>query len=503
MRPNRLLLAVFLLVTPSLFLDANTDAQGLLRRLRDRIAREPAADNSDGKLPARPRGTSDASSPEPATSPTPAGATSAVQQASATTPNDPSANRNRPLRSSGFGRSILAPLGFGNNPDRQPKTVTTGASIGIKAINANPGYPAIQITEFLPHSVADEAGLKVGDYIFAINGVATPTVPKLVEQVATLRPGDTVRLRFGRSGSVRELDVQLAAKPASNLNRSGASRVSPRSLKPAPLKPVRSQPAADYRSNAATSSLAPSDSVSPRISQDIGPKIGADLQDVTGRRGIEVRSIQPGSIAEAAGLKTGDRIVAIDGRMISDMNGLVEWLSSHPPESTAEIRLIRNNELVDVTLSFAANAKRPVTNAAAANQQPGQAPVAVSAEQEKSSILGGIGSVFGGMFSKAPSPVDSSATDSKGPKNAPGDLSLDTDMAELPSPALPPIPSILQKTKQTDDSAVDQPSLQPSKKSTEKKPQDSKTLQEEIQRIRSSSKTLSRVWKNKPARDGQ
>lgn len=392
MRPYRLLLAVSVFVVPSLFCQENADAQGLLRRLlRERIApvtpTEPPANQSKRNQGAA-RIPSIAPAPLKPVSPMVAGRASGVEQAGATEPNGRS--NPAPLATPGrFGRSILAPLDFGSDSVTKPQSDSTSASIGIKAINAHPGYPAVQITGFLPHSLADEAGLRVRDYIFAINGAATPTVEKLVEKISMLEAGDTVRLRVGRSGKVRDLDVQLAAKPISGRTRPGSPRR---------MSSARSKSAADYQSGSPTNDsndLTPENDRQNNAIADIALKIGAELQDVAGRRGVQVRSVQPGSLAEAAGLKVDDRIVAIDGRMVSGISALTDWLSTNPSGSTAEIRLIRSNELVDVTLSFAGDAKQSIKPA-------NQSDSAATAKEEKSSILGGLGSVFGGMFNKAP-----------------------------------------------------------------------------------------------------
>jgi membrane-associated protease RseP (regulator of RpoE activity) len=330
--------------------------------------------------------------------------------------------------------------------------------MGIKAIGANPGYPAVQVTEFLPHSLADEAGLQVGDYIFAIDGVPTPKVAILAERVAALRPGERVRLRIGRSGRVFDLEVPLASRVVRQQNPATANQ---------------GNPAADYQGRSAAGQ-SPRSATEPALAQRTPagqlPNIGAEIADVPGQRGAVVSGVQLGSIAASAGLKIDDRIVAVDGRMVYDMKSIVELLSAKKMGTTAAIRLIRDNELVDATLSFDPKAKQPA-------DESGQA-----VSNDKGSILGGLGSVFGGMFSGKPleneggKPADAlnaPSTEKDSEPNLAG-----KDPLELPPPTSPPAAS---------DEAKKGP---PNTRSTEEKSDDPETIKKEIQRLRDQLESL-------------
>ena len=58
-------------------------------------------------------------------------------------------------------------------------------------------------------SPASEAGIKEGDVITVINGVATPTVAVLQEQIARYRPGDKIKVEFVRGKDKKSADVVL------------------------------------------------------------------------------------------------------------------------------------------------------------------------------------------------------------------------------------------------------------------------------------------------------
>ena len=65
----------------------------------------------------------------------------------------------------------------------------------------------VYVAEVSERSAALEAGLESGDVIVAINGVATPTVAILQEQIARYRPGDKVKIEYFRGKDKKEPDA--------------------------------------------------------------------------------------------------------------------------------------------------------------------------------------------------------------------------------------------------------------------------------------------------------
>ncbi|RIJ36818.1 Do family serine endopeptidase [Pontibacter oryzae] len=80
---------------------------------------------------------------------------------------------------------------------------------GIKTLNG------VYIAQIAQKSGAEEAGLKAGDVITAVNGVAVGKSSQLLEQIARYRPGDKVKVSYVRDGKDRTANVTLK-----NLNNS-------------------------------------------------------------------------------------------------------------------------------------------------------------------------------------------------------------------------------------------------------------------------------------------
>lgn len=65
------------------------------------------------------------------------------------------------------------------------------------------------VMDIVSKSGASEAGLKKGDFITMINGIAVNSVPELTEQVARYHPGDKVSVGYIRNGKPYNATVEL------------------------------------------------------------------------------------------------------------------------------------------------------------------------------------------------------------------------------------------------------------------------------------------------------
>lgn len=414
MLTSRLILATCFCVLLTEFGAANAEAQGIFRRLRDRIsnAARPQLDNSanQNRLPARPLEPATRSEPGAVPNSSDLGTNPAAQYQRPGNPSSAAAGLTPTPAISGqgtqqaaasqetlrrgssppgpFGQSILSPSG-----PLDPGTRRNNASIGIKAVAANPGYPAVEVTQILGHSLAKEAGLRVGDYIFAIDGVPTPTVAALVGEVAARNAGEAVRLRIGRGGRVSDLDVTLSALPDVGPE---PSQIAPQMAFPgSALSPPFNRPADNL-----APSTQPTDSplAKPALSAEaLEQSLGIRVVDQPGMRGVVVQEVRKASVAARAGIQQGDRIVAFNGKLVSDVASLGRWVATATASQPADLRVTRQNRLVDVVLPAASNDanEKPGTD-----EKPGPA----------GSLTNGLGAVFGGLFNASSS--SASATES-------------------------------------------------------------------------------------------
>ena len=195
----------------------------------------------------------------------------------------------------------------------QPKIRPTLGVIAKPATESE----AVEVVEFKEHSKADEAGLKIGDQILTIDGRPTPDVQALIAYLAALPSrASEVTLRIRREGRVGDLVVPVVEHP----------------------KAQASALAAQANPRAASAK----------------PEMGIEVDSPAGIRGAVVREIAPDSPAYKSGLRVGDRIVSVDGRIVQDSGGLASEVGSKRPGDVIAVQLVRGNMLYASRIQLAA-----------------------------------------------------------------------------------------------------------------------------------------------------
>ncbi|OYP34238.1 PDZ domain-containing protein [Rhodopirellula sp. MGV] len=383
--------------------DSQAQGQGLIQRLRERISvqlqnqqqpRPGANPATDRTAPNQPNPGTPAPANPSSRYRNPAGGDgptfSPIAPRTALPPSNPDPNLQTP-RGRGnvdrgvqqaFGASVLQSMDQ-NDGDQ--------ASIGITGSNARAGqYSGVQITGFLPHSQANRGGLREGDYIFMLNGAVTPSINVLANELRRYQPGDQVTLRVGQNGVVKDIEIRLVGKSGAANVASPSELNSPEigtSLEPSgTLFPA---PSIDTQS---------SSSQTPRrtISQpDNIAALGAEIAVNSGQRGVVIKSLAPNEVGVSNGLRAGDRIISLDGRMVADGVTLEKQLAMI--DGVYELGVIRQDDLVQISID---PNKAAVSDAAAASGNSGEA----------GSLLGGFGAMFGrlgnaNVTNKAPAEV--------------------------------------------------------------------------------------------------
>ncbi|MDE2462258.1 MAG: DegQ family serine endoprotease [Alphaproteobacteria bacterium] len=149
------------------------------------------------------------------------------------------------------------------------------------------------VSEVLPGTPAQRAGLKAGDVIIKLNGEALPNSSELRNRVAELRPGTKVGLTYLRNGHPKTVEVTLA------LMKAGAGQGS-------------ATPATGFLSGIT-----------------VGP-IPQDSPDYGQVKGVYLQQVQEGSEAANAGLQPGDIITSVDHHPVPNIGALNMAVRNHP-----------------------------------------------------------------------------------------------------------------------------------------------------------------------------
>ena len=165
------------------------------------------------------------------------------------------------------------------------------------------------VGDLVPKGPADQAGLKSGDVITEFNGKPVTDSRHLKLEVARIKPGETVPVKFLRDGRNKNLEVTLKELPGSE-----------------PLARNEDSAAEDTE---ALKGVAVGDlDAQTRQQFEVPGKVV----------GAIITGVEPGSAAAEAGLKPGDVITEINRRPVRNAEDAVK-LTERAPDKTTLLRI--------------------------------------------------------------------------------------------------------------------------------------------------------------------
>ena len=196
---------------------------------------------------------------------------------------------------------------------------------GVRVIHL--AYPAVESVE--PGSPASLAGISAGDTILAYDSVDVVNHELSLTQM--LRPGRRVRIRVRRNGSVREVQVRVAARPATYIEEPIGT------LRPRFMGPILALPSPDQIGAAGAALI--------RTNDDLLAALGAPK----GSTGVLVVNVTQGTPADASGLRAGDVVLSAEGHNVRDPEALAQLLAL-PMGDAVTLRVYGNHKVRTVTL---------------------------------------------------------------------------------------------------------------------------------------------------------
>jgi membrane-associated protease RseP (regulator of RpoE activity) len=115
------------------------------------------------------------------------------------------------------GRSLPAP--GGRRPPQLPGPGSgspSGVFLGVATQDATGATPGAQIATVATGSPADQAGLKAGDIVTAVDGSPVTSAAQLAQQIRAHQAGDQVTITYTRSGASAQAQVKLGTRGQPN-----------------------------------------------------------------------------------------------------------------------------------------------------------------------------------------------------------------------------------------------------------------------------------------------
>jgi serine protease Do len=164
------------------------------------------------------------------------------------------------------------------------------------------GGSGITVSTVVAGSPADQAGLKVGDTITAVDGKKVSKGNELVSDIASRKPGSKVNLSFIRNGKSQEASVTIADRAKLFAARLGD----------------------DQDENSDNS---PKQSKFGITVKKLTPEL-AERMDIPSGKGVIVQDVKPDSFAEDVGLARGDVVLEVNKQPVNSEEDLARIESS-------------------------------------------------------------------------------------------------------------------------------------------------------------------------------
>jgi len=275
------------------------------------------------------------------------------------TPRKSPAPRSLPPRSSALEIDELPP----GNPG------TEGGYLGLTLEPVEGGGFGLAVVEVMPQSPAWKGGFREGDRVIGIAGQAVSNIDQFAEELEKFPPGTPVKFLVQRRGR----SVNLTAVPQ---DRSLAAQLQGLPAVPPPTPRVPYEPIAEAL--IAEGGLVLGVSVSD-LSEAFRRQFGIPVY-----RGASISEVVVGSAAERAGLRPGDVIVEIDGRMISFADDVLVATRSALPGQSMAIGFYRGRQkmIAEVRMLTAADMQNPVEPATGFEPAPATSEYVAQLENE-------------------------------------------------------------------------------------------------------------------------
>jgi S1-C subfamily serine protease len=208
-------------------------------------------------------------------------------------------------------------------------------------LTVHTAHPGPVILDVTPDSPADQAGLQAGDVIVAVDGQEITGESNLADLIAAYEPGDTVILQVERPG---EESAEVAVELGEHPDEEGVAYLGVRYRPSRFLRVPLGEGVPFGWSHGGPFSQGEGRSFFHVAPYFLPPAIVEGELDGEIEHGAIVRRVDEDSPAEAAGLREGDLITAVEGDPLEDPQGLVDAIAERSPGDRVTLTVSRLDE---------------------------------------------------------------------------------------------------------------------------------------------------------------
>jgi S1-C subfamily serine protease len=213
-----------------------------------------------------------------------------------------------------------------------------GAMLGINIEDAKGRDDGVEVVGVSPGGPAEQAGLKTGDLVVAMNGQSLRTTDgrepstQLVERMRSVEPGQTVNLDYLRDGQKRSAAIKAAPAepPIARILRERLPKQLPEGLQIPGFEGLLG-PERQFRSLELVS-----------LTPKLGKYFGAE-------EGLLVVRVAEGQVLP---LEEGDVLLSIDGRKPDSPGHAFRILRSYQPGEKVKLGVLRNRKQLELAATM-------------------------------------------------------------------------------------------------------------------------------------------------------
>jgi serine protease Do len=213
----------------------------------------------------------------------------------------------------------------------------------------------VLVDEVIAESPADEGGLRSGDVILAVGDMEIGGSKQLAKAIGARSPGDKVEIRVLRGGKKKSLDITLGERDKTSMrvfsDQAGGKSVW--TWVPDTDDDIRAWIGGDGERRIVIEGL---EALGERGFLGVVPEaVGASdagRNKLDEPRGVLVAEVVGDGPAKAAGMKSGDIIVTIDGEDIADPAALHVFMTDTEPGQQVTVGIVRDGKAQDIAVEL-------------------------------------------------------------------------------------------------------------------------------------------------------